>query len=746
MSTPAESPRYFAFISYSHQNQRWADWLHKALETYRVPSRLVGQTTSAGVIPPRIAPIFRDRDELASSSDLGRTVNAAIAQSRSLIVICSPASAQSRWVNEEVLAFKRLGGSDRIFCCIVDGEPNASDMPGREAEECFAPALRYTLGADGQPTTQRTEPIAADAREGKDGKANAKLKLIAGLLDVGFDALKQREQQRRNRRMAIITAAALVIMAITTTLAITAVIARNDAERRQKQAEDLVGFMLGDLNDKLREVQRLDILQVVDDKAMAYFATLPTKDVTDSALALRVEALEKIGSVREDQGKMPEALEAYRAASSIAEELWHRSPGDVMREADYANSLTWIGNAYWFQGDLEHAARNFDIASQKLRAAAAARPDDSDLAYRLSSALTNMGRVLETRGDFAGARPYFEEEQKIFERLSAREPDNTRWQSELGDAHSNLGKLALEQGRLDQTVAEYHADLTIKKKLVALDANNQDAKQNLAISNALLGRTLAICGNTEAAREHLADAVSGLKELIAFDSTQADFRRLFARYSEQLGGLLRQLGQFDAAGAADADSLRELEALTAKDATNTQWQQDLAQSRLESARLALARHDTAGAEKIAVPARDALSNLLKDSPDNRNLILLAAHAEIVFGQITAAGGEAAASREHWARASEQLAGPASSGSDITFLAAWATSLLLLDDVKAADPVVSKLAAMGYRTPDFVALTNSKQVAFPADAALAQRIAAILEQEPEIGEHKQGRVVQEPTKH
>ena len=62
--------KYRAFISYSHQDQAWAQWLHKALETYRVPARLVGMETSAGVIPARLAPIFRDRDELPSATDL----------------------------------------------------------------------------------------------------------------------------------------------------------------------------------------------------------------------------------------------------------------------------------------------------------------------------------------------------------------------------------------------------------------------------------------------------------------------------------------------------------------------------------------------------------------------------------------------------------------------------------------------------------------------------------------------------
>src|SRR5258705_2102546 len=176
MSATASSPRFRAFISYSHQDELWAQWLHKALESYRVPRRLVGQTTAAGVIPARLAPIFRDRDELPSATDLNRKVNEALGQSANLIVVCSPRSAASRWVNEEVLAFKRLGRADRIFCLIVDGEPNATDLPGRAAEECFGEPLRFVVDARGQTTGERTEPIAADARPDGDGKANAQLK------------------------------------------------------------------------------------------------------------------------------------------------------------------------------------------------------------------------------------------------------------------------------------------------------------------------------------------------------------------------------------------------------------------------------------------------------------------------------------------------------------------------------------------------------------------------------------------
>ena len=181
-----DSPKYWAFISYSHRDTKWAEWLHRGLESYHPPKSLVGTVTSRGAVPRRMSPVFRDREELPSATDLGALINAALLQSNCQIVVCSPQAAKSKWVNEEILAFKRLGREDRIFCLIVGGEPNATDMPGREQEECFPPALRFRLATDGSLSELRTEPIAADARPGKDGKVRAKLKVIAGVLGAGL--------------------------------------------------------------------------------------------------------------------------------------------------------------------------------------------------------------------------------------------------------------------------------------------------------------------------------------------------------------------------------------------------------------------------------------------------------------------------------------------------------------------------------------------------------------------------------
>jgi hypothetical protein len=130
--------KYRAFISYSHRDEKWAAWLHAALETYRVPKSLVGQTTAVGPVPARLAPVFRDREELPTATDLGNILTQALRDSAFQIVICSPPAARSRWVGEEVLTFKRLGRSDRVLCLIVDGDRTRAVPTNRSRLQCVS--------------------------------------------------------------------------------------------------------------------------------------------------------------------------------------------------------------------------------------------------------------------------------------------------------------------------------------------------------------------------------------------------------------------------------------------------------------------------------------------------------------------------------------------------------------------------------------------------------------------------------
>ena len=295
---------YRAFISYSHADERWAAWLQRSLERYRVPGRLRQQRAG---LPRRLNPVFRDKEELASSSDLGDSIRTALARSEALVVVCSPAAAASRWVNEEIRAFRELAPGRPILCLMVAGSPE----PG--ATDCaFPSALLHD--AAGRPLP---EPLAADPRGDADGKRGARVKLAAGLLGVGVDALRQRDQQRRNRVLAAIAAGAGAVAVVTVGLAINASIARDEAELRRDQAEELIEFMLVELRERLQPIGRLDVLDAVGDQALAYFAELGDELSPEDALA-RVMALRQIGEVRFEQGRLsPWSVTPARRSSAI---------------------------------------------------------------------------------------------------------------------------------------------------------------------------------------------------------------------------------------------------------------------------------------------------------------------------------------------------------------------------------------------------------------------------------------------
>ena len=202
--------KYRAFISYSSRDADWAKWLHRALERYRVPRELVGLMGRDGPIPATLYPIFRDRDDLSAAVDLNAMLLQALAQSAALIVICSTNATASRWVDQEVAEFKRLGRQNRIHCLIVD--PSDAFNP----KTSFVPSLLHPLlPGGGLDITTEVTPLAADVRPHADGREPAKLKIIAGLLGIPLATLLQRERAaaRRRRHMAMAVVSGFIALA-----------------------------------------------------------------------------------------------------------------------------------------------------------------------------------------------------------------------------------------------------------------------------------------------------------------------------------------------------------------------------------------------------------------------------------------------------------------------------------------------------------------------------------------------------
>jgi len=714
--------RYRAFLCYSHRDSAWADWLHHALESFPIPARLVGIETGAGVIPRKLAPVFRDRDELPSATNLGAKVSDALAQSANLVVICSPHAAQSHWVDEEVRTFQRLGRGDRIFCLIVEGEPGASRWAGREHDECIPSALTHRFDAAGNETTERLDPIAADARPGMDGRANARTKLVAGLLGVDLDDLRQRERRRRRWNVTAAIAIGFALLCLTSALAVNAVIARHAAERRQKQAEDLVGFMLGDLDDKLREVNRLDILESVADRAVKYFAALPSADMTADSLSLRARAQLKLGAVHRDQGRTDEAMESFRGALSSSDELLLREPGNPDFGIIEAESMSWIGFVDWSQGRLDDASRRFLAARDILLAARTRRPDDLDLLDRIGAVRTNVGRVYEARNQIVEAREEYAKVLETYTYLSRRQPNVSSWRAELGYAHNNLAQLAMKNGDLESATREYIADLEIKRNLYELDPANNARREDLVASEAFLGQVLLACGENAAAKLHLDAAMDGIEALLRIDPNSTDWLDKAGSYGWMHGQAARVLRDRTAAEKSDAASIARLTLLVAKDSANVGWQRKLAQAQLENAWRLFQLGQLKPAADAVEAAEGALAKAKGDGGDIATQ-LVDAHLALIMGDIADAKHDAAGASSRWDRAA-RASRSAEASKDPSAEAAWIRSRLRQGSVDGIGNAAQALANSGYRHADLIADLERFGIDVPAASPTSERIAQL----------------------
>jgi tetratricopeptide (TPR) repeat protein len=677
--------RYRAFISYSHADAATAAWLHRKLEAWRVPKRMRAENPA---LPDKLAPVFRDREELGSAGELGPQIQAALADSDALIVLCSPEAARSRWVDSEVRAFRAGGRGDRVFALIVSGEPHS----GGE-RECFPPALR------------ESEPLAADLRPGKDGRELALLKLIAGLLGVPLDTLRQREARRRHQRMLAVTSLAVVVMLVTSFLAVQASIARQAAERRQKQAVALVDFMLGDLNEKLTQVARLDIMEDVHDHAMDYFRSLPDTDVTDQSLLQRSRALTRIGNVRFEQGKPTKAKEAYLAAEKLAGQLAKAAPSNVERQLSHAYIVTYLGMAQWYEGDLDGAQHRFDDAQSILLRTQKLAPKNPDLLFQFTMLDNNAGHVLESRGRVDEAVVHYRRMLASSRKLAAIDPANLEWQSQIGLAHNNLAKMALLNGDLAGAVAAYRADLQTKTELAARDARNNAQAERLLWTRGALGRTLALTGDLPGGAAQLQLALDDSERLLGVESTSTAFQEDVVAYATQLARLRRLQGDGAEASRLVSRALALNTAMLETDKANPGWQRERADALLERAL------QGEGSSQAIADLRAALAILepqLAQQPDDRGTLLSTLATRVALAGLEPPEQAMPRMRKSLAACEAQKSGRR----DPRLRELMARMSALAGDHGQAASIGTELWREGFRDPGFATWLRDNSIAVP----------------------------------
>ena len=197
MSTLAKF-KYQAFISYKREDDKWASWLQRKLEHYKMP---VVARKANDSLPTFVRPVFKDTTDL-SGGVLETVIDKALSQSRYLIVICSPRAAQSPWVCKEVQHFIDSGKEEFIIPFIIEGLPNSSDL----ATECFPKNLQELTGS--------RELLGININEM--GRDAAMVKVVARMFSLEFDTLWRRFEREKRRKFYwwIILAMLLVLAAV----------------------------------------------------------------------------------------------------------------------------------------------------------------------------------------------------------------------------------------------------------------------------------------------------------------------------------------------------------------------------------------------------------------------------------------------------------------------------------------------------------------------------------------------------
>jgi tetratricopeptide (TPR) repeat protein len=649
---PEAGPRYWAFLSYSHADLRWGRRLHRALEAYVVPRRLVGRPTPGGPAPRRLRPVFRDLDEMGAGGSLSDRLKTALDASASLIVLCSPAAAASPWVNEEIRRFKAERGEDRILAVIVAGEPFASERPGAEAQECFPKALRHRH-ADGE----RIEPIAADLRPGRDTLRAAVLKLVAGVLDIELDELVQRDAARRNRQLVALTSVFGLTAATMTALAIGAIHERDEAKRERGQAERLVQFMISDLKDKLQPAGRLDILDAIGAKAQAYYAAEDRGGLDAAALGQQARVLHLLGDIQVQRGDLPAALTLFQQAGKSTGEMLRRRPRDPAAIYNHAQSVFYIGEVAFRRGDSVAALTQWQAYQALARRLAAIDPANLDWQAQLEEADADVGVLLLNQGRAAEAVREFQEALAITRGPAAARGAKRDWQWDEAQSFAWLADSEVALGRLAGALADRKAEGRVYEALIAASPHDNDAAVALANSRAKLASIELASGGAAAATLTLQDAAARVDELVREAPDNDIYQAEALTILQQLAQALLQDGQLGpaAATAARANAICDvqLQAAEAHHDAALKWRGErLGAVRIVAMKIAAAGARTAAAQRQVLqgaPQEAArLGVLLAGHPHNPALALAAAEAALLAGDVEDMAGDAARAAADWA--------------------------------------------------------------------------------------------------
>jgi eukaryotic-like serine/threonine-protein kinase len=518
--------------------------------------------------------------------------------------------------------------------------------------------------------------------------------------------------RRRRLRLAVAAAVALLVSgAAKYTVDLerertVAVAAREEADRRREQAESLIGFMLGDLRTRLQEVGRLDVLNAVGREATEYFNAVPPESLSGDELFRRSQSIYQIGQIRQAEGNLKAASEAYRDSIAFAEQAVALDPTNGEWQIGLANARFYAGEAFRVQGDLTGAMREYQAYRDIAQRVVDREPQNERWLLELSYGLGGVAFVHEAQGDFESARQELAAAQKIKEDLARRNPADVERRQAVATGHMRLGTVLDRLGEVDAALKQFLADLDIRRALVAEQPDNFALKRNYQVALNYVGGAYEDRGDLGTAAEHFRLRREVASAYSAADPRNANWRRDLAAAESSYAGVLRLRGSLQEAGEAYERAIAILRPIVEAAPNLAIRQRDLADAELGLGLTYLERGDLDGAAARADTVERVLAPLLTRGND-REAARRAAEGRLLAADVAARRGNAGLARQRREAALTVVVAGQESNPEKRLLAVQARALLALNRDAEAGPIVERLTSLGYRHPALMRLLRTK---------------------------------------
>jgi tetratricopeptide (TPR) repeat protein len=565
--------RYRAFLSYSPRDISWSKWLHRALDRFRIDKDLVGRATSAGLVPRTLRPIFRDREDFSGGPKLPRATVAALHASAALLVLCSTASAKRPAVNEQIRLFRSRHPDRPVIPIIVDNK----------APQNLPRALRYQISPDGAITDHEVAVLGPDLRDSGDGKSLGLAKVIAGLTGVGTDEIlrsAERAHRRRHRFWAAVTGLFLLFGAAAGGSAAVAwqQLKTNEAflDGTLVRATKIVSGLV--VQAKKHNVSRTMTLMLLGN-AEGLFNTVAENGAPTPQLGYRkawmlIQFARDYQVLDEPDKQYARLADAHRLLAALGAER----PHDTAYRLEASVAYDEIGEALLAQGKLAEAMSAYRDALAIKEQLVNADLANATWQHDLSVAYQKMGDLQVAQGKVGEALKSYRDGLAVREQLAKSDPTNAAWQSDLSVSFDRIGDLLAAQHNLAEALKSYRSGLAARAQLVNADPTNTRWQRDLAASNDKVGDVLVAQGNFREALKSYDDGLAIREKLTSVDPTNAAWQRDLSVSYDKVGDLLMAEGNLREALKSYRAGFAISERLTKADPTNSGWQRDLSVS------------------------------------------------------------------------------------------------------------------------------------------------------------------------